>query len=107
MRRRSTSLVTLGVAVLLTGLAVVAGLGLAPREVRVPIAVGAPTEVSGARVSGRTDQEASRSADREPEASRSRVEGASLLIPPRPPAYRLHRAGAPLERAPRAPAAGR
>ncbi|MDN4171366.1 endonuclease/exonuclease/phosphatase family protein [Nocardioides sp. SOB77] len=106
MRRRPAPLVTLAVAVLLTGLAVVAGLGLAPREVRVPIAVGAPAEVAGARVTARAEQ-ASRSATRPPAASRARVEAASALAPPPAPPYRLHRAGAPLERASRTPAAGR
>ncbi|MBC2960350.1 endonuclease/exonuclease/phosphatase family protein [Nocardioides deserti] len=99
MRRRPTAPVVLVVAVLLTGLAVVAGLGLAPREVQVPIAVGAPVEVAGAQVSARGER-VSREADRAPAASRSRTEAVSGLVAPEPPPYRLQRAGAPLRRVP-------
>lgn len=93
---------TLAVAVLLTALAVVAGLGLAPREVRVPIAVGAPTQVSGAGVTARAD-EVSRSARRAPATSRSSADGPGAvagLVAATPPAYRVEEAGKPLRRVP-------
>ncbi|MDN4160135.1 endonuclease/exonuclease/phosphatase family protein [Nocardioides abyssi] len=105
MRRRPTVPVVLAVAVLLTGLAVVAGLGLAPREVRVPIAVGAPVEVSGAQVSARGER-VSRAADRAPATARARTEAASALVPPKAPPYLVERAGAPLRRVPPGPVPG-
>ncbi|WP_435744271.1 endonuclease/exonuclease/phosphatase family protein [Nocardioides sp. SYSU DS0663] len=86
MRRRPAVPLILAVALLLTGLAVVAGLSLAPREVRVPIAVGAPAEVAGAEVQVRADR-LSRDAVRE------------SIARPEPPAYRVVEAGEPLRRA--------
>lgn len=100
VRRRPTVPVVLVVAAILTGLAVAAGLTLAPREVRVPIAVGTPAEVSGARVVARADQ-VSRSAGRAAEASRGRVAAVSGLVAPAAPPYRLEEAGAPLRRLPK------
>jgi endonuclease/exonuclease/phosphatase family metal-dependent hydrolase len=105
VRRRPTASVVLVVAVLLTGLAVVAGLGLAPREVRVPIAVGAPVEVAGAQVSARGEQ-VSRDADRAPAVARARTEAVSGLVAPKAPPYRLKSAGAPLRRVPPGPVPG-
>lgn len=96
VRRRPTIPVVAAVALLLTGLAVVAGLSLAPREVRVPIAIGVPTEVAGAEVRAQP-------APVSRNAARARVRPQTGLVRRSVPAYRLHEAGAPLRRTPPPP----